>query len=173
MSNDVEYLTRTLGDTSGRIQLIGRQAIAAVSTHLVAQARREVLIQDPVLDATIYAQEPFVQAIKRLALERPSYCVRVLISDPRTALQRGHRLIELARRLTSRIAIQRVADDEPDQLEAMLIVDATGYMRRRLVERLEAVADYDDSVLARRWRLEFEQRWERSVADVELRQFVI
>jgi hypothetical protein len=173
MSNESEAFTRTLGVDSGRLRLARSQEIAGVSAHLAAQARRELLIHDPRLEPAIYDQTPFLQAVKQLALARPGLCVRVLLSDPRAAAQDGHRLIELARRLTSRIAIQRVADEDQGVLDALLIVDATGYVRRRLVDGMEAIADYDDSPAARRWRLEFEERWERSSTDTELRQLFI
>ncbi|MCK7576496.1 MAG: hypothetical protein MZV65_11765 [Chromatiales bacterium] len=144
-----------------------------MSAHIAAQARRELLIHDPRLDPGLYDQAPFLQAVKRLALARPGLCVRALLSDPRAAAQGGHRLIELARRLTSRIAIQRLADEDQGSLDAMIIVDTTGYVRRRLTDGMEAIADYDDSPTARRWRLEFEERWERSSADTELRRLLI
>ena len=173
MHNETESLTPTLGVDAGRLRLARRQEIAATSAHMAGQARRELLIHDPVLDPLVYDQESFLEAVKRLALARPGLCVRVLLSDPRTGAQGGRRLIELSRRLNSRIAIQRLADEDQDRLDALLIVDATGYVRRRLVDGLEAVADYDDSPSARRWRLEFEEFWERSSVDTELRQLFI
>lgn len=173
MPNESEPATRTLGIDAGRLRLAGRQEIAQVSAHMATQARHELLILDPRLDPGLYDQTPFLQAVKRLALARPRLCVRALLSDPRAAAQDGHRLIELARRLTSRIAIQRLADEDQGSLDALLLVDATGYVRRRLADGMEAIADYDDSPTARRWRLAFEERWERSSADTELRQLFI
>ena len=108
-----------------------------------------------------------------LALARPGVCVRVLLFDPRAATQSGHRLIELARRLTSRIAIRRVADEDQERLDAFLIVDETGYVHRRLAERLEAIADYADPPAARRLRQDFERLWEHGSVDSELRQLFI
>jgi hypothetical protein len=173
MSNEREPVMRTLGVDTGRLRLTCRQEIAEISAHMADQARRELLIHDPRLDPSLYDQMAFLQAVKRLALARPGLCVRALLSDSRSATQSGHRLIELARRLTSRIAIQRVADEDQDGFDALLIVDATGYVHRRLANGLEAIADYDDSPTARRWRLEFEERWERSSVDTEMRQLFI
>lgn len=168
-----ESVLKTLGVDSGRLRLTRTQEIAEVTANMAAQARRELLIQDLRLDPNLYDQTPFLQAVKSLALARPGVCVRALLSDSRAATQGGHRLIEMARRLTSRIAIQRLADEDQDTFEAVLIVDATGYVQRRPNSGLEAIADYDDSPTARRRRLEFEERWERSSVDTELRQLFI
>ena len=173
MPNEQAPLTRMLGVDAGRLRLANRQEIAGICAHMSAQARRELLIHDPALDPAVYDQGPFLQAVKRLALARPGLCVRALLQESRAAIQCGHRLLELARRLTSRIAIQCVADEDRDQLDAILIVDATGYVRRRLTDTADAVADYDDPPTARRWQLKFEECWERSRVDTELRQLFI
>lgn len=170
---ETKPLTRVLGVDNGRLRLARLQEIAETSAHMAAQARRELLIHDHALASALYDQAPFLQAVKQLALTRPGMCVRVLLSDPRVAAQGGHQLIELARRLSSRIAIQRLADEDQDWRDAWLIVDATGYVRRRLADGMDAIADYNDSATARRRRLEFEECWDRSRVDIELRQLFI
>ena len=168
MVNETEHPSRTPDVDAGRLTLRRRQEIAEISASLVARARREVLIQEPRLDPSLYDREPFLEAVRRLALDRPGLCVRVLLFDAHAANQRNHRLIELARRLTSRIAIQRVADEDQERFDAFLIVDEAGYVHRRLADEMDAVADYDDPPTARRLRQGFERLWERSSADVEL-----
>ncbi|MTW21602.1 hypothetical protein [Allochromatium palmeri] len=173
MPNETSLFSTAPDVGSRRLTLTGSQDIAGISADMAARARRELLIYGPTLDPVLYDQAPFLEAIRRLALERPGLCVRVMVFDPRAASQSGHRLIELARRLTSRIAIQRVADEDRDRLDAFLVVDERRYVRRRLADRLEAIADYDDPPAARRLVQEFERLWERSSVDAELRQLFI
>lgn len=173
MSREIDQPGGMLGTDAGRRTLAHGPEIAAISADMAAQARRELLIYGPTLDPALYDQASFLEAVRRLALARPGVCVRVLLFDPRAATQSGHRLIELARRLTSRIAIRRVADEDQERLDAFLIVDETGYVHRRLAERLEAIADYADPPAARRLRQDFERLWERGSVDSELRQLFI
>jgi hypothetical protein len=173
MPNEISILTQAPDIGGRRLTLTRSQDIAEISADMATRARRELLIYGPTLDPVLYDQEPFLEAVRRLALARPGFCVRVMLFDPRAASQGGHRLIELARRLTSRIAIQRVADEDRDRLDAFLIVDERRYVQRRLADRMEAAADYDDPPAARRLRQEFERLWERSSVDTELRQLFI
>ncbi|QGU34037.1 hypothetical protein E6P07_11815 [Thermochromatium tepidum ATCC 43061] len=173
MSGDIDRRMFRLGQDAGRRTLARSPEIAAISADMAAQARRELLIHDPRLEAALYDQIPFLEAVRRLALARPGFCVRVLLFDPRAATQVGHRLIELARRLTSRVTIRRVADEDQERLDAFLIVDETGYVHRPLAERMEAIADYANPRDARRMRQDFERLWERGSVDAELRQLFI
>lgn len=162
-----------LGVDHRALRLDHPQEIAAICAQMGAQARRELLLHDPLLEPALYDQWPFLEAVRQLALQRPALCVRILIFDPKAVNQRGHRLVELARRLSSRIAIQRVADEDQERLDAFLVIDATGYVHRPLAERMEAVADYCNPVFARRLVAEFEALWARSTPDLELRRLLI
>ncbi|MBK1718668.1 hypothetical protein [Thiocystis violacea] len=163
----------TLGHTKGLITLEGRKDIAEASADMAEQAARELLILSPSLEPALYDREPFPRAVRRLALARANLPVRVLVLDPRAASQTGHRLIELARRLTSRIAIQRLDEDDQARPDAFLVADGRGYIHRRLAANMEAVASFNDPLEARRLRGEFERLWERSRVDSELRRLFI
>jgi hypothetical protein len=147
--------------------------IRDIGIRMADQARRELLLFGPTLDPALYDQPPFLSALRRLALARADLPVRILIFDPRQAYLNGHRLIELAQRLTSRIVIRRVDEDDQDRPDAFLIADASGYVHRRIAATMEAVADFNNPAEAHRLRAIFEQIWERSAADSELRRLFI
>ncbi|NEX18989.1 hypothetical protein G3480_01435 [Thiorhodococcus mannitoliphagus] len=159
-----------LGTSRGSIELDRIAAIRDISALLASQARRELLVFGRTLESNIYDQEAFLDAVRQLALARPVLSVRILVFDPRDAATSGHRLVELARRLTSRIAIRRVDDDDRERLDAFLIADERGFIRRRLAETMEAVADFNAPLEARRLRSEFNLLWERGATDPELRR---
>ena len=173
MHESVHRANPSLGATKERLSLDDAKEIGQVSLDMAMQATRELLILGPTLDPSLYDHPPFAQAVQRLALARPNPSVRILLCDPRVAIQNGHRLIELARRLTSRIAILRIAEEDRDRTEAFLVADALGYVHRRQADRMEATANYNDALEARRLRLEFEQLWERGSTDPELRRLFI
>ncbi len=159
--------------SQGTAVLVGRAAIRDACLCLAQGARRELLILSRDLDPDFYDQAPFLAEVRRLALATPHLPVRALVYEPRVAVLAGHRLIDLARRLSSRIAIRRVAEDFRDRLDAFLIADGRGYCLRRLADRPEALASYAAPGDAGRLRAEFEPIWERSDADTELRRLHI
>jgi hypothetical protein len=154
----------------GAVTILGRASIRELSQRLAEQARRELLIFTSDLDPDYYDQAPFVEAVRRLALASPHQPVRVLLRDPRAVALKGHRLIALARQLTSRIAVRRLGEDFKDRQDAFLIADGRGYCLRRSADAAEAVADPDGAQQARLLRAEFEQMWEHGDVDSELRR---
>jgi hypothetical protein len=140
----------------------------------VAQtARRELLLFDRTLDLDLYSAHAFIEAVKRLALARPDAPVRVLLSHPGQGVQSATQIVGLAQRLTSRIAIRRLADDAPSPPDAFLIADERAYLKRPFAERSEGIADLHGRMEARRLRADFEQMWEHAEVDVELRRLLL
>lgn len=154
----------------GLFRLADRSSIRAAGVRLAQQARREILIFSRDLDSDLYDQIPFLDAVRQLALETPRLPVRVLVFEPLLPVVAGHRLIELSRRLSSRISIRRVADAFRDRVDAFLIVDARGYCLRHLADRPEAVVAFHAPREARRLRAVFEQIWQLSDGDSDLRR---
>lgn len=170
---DVDVPDEAEDRPKGPVTLLGRLPIRELSQRLAEQARREILIFSGDLDPDYYDQAPFVEALRRLCLAGPRQCVRILLGDPRAVALKGHHLIGLARQLTSRIAIRHLADDFKDRPDAFLIADGQGYCVRRLADIAEAVADLNGPREGRLLRAEFEQMWERSDVDNELRRLFL
>lgn len=157
----------------GPITLSGAEPIHAAVQRLAAQARRELLILSGDLDPDYYDSLPFIEAVRRLCLASPQLPVRILLGDPRAVALRGHRLIALARQLSSRIAIRRLGEESKDRQDAFLIADGRGYCVRRVANTAEAIADMDGPRQARLLRAEFDQLWERGDVDSELRRLFL
>ncbi|WP_296807784.1 hypothetical protein [Thiocapsa sp.] len=137
---------------------------------VVAQAaRRELLVFDRTLDLDLYNTHAFIEAAKRLALARPNTPVRALLSHPEQGLKTGNQIVGLAQRLTSRIAIRRLAD-VPSRPDAFLISDERAYLKRPDAEGGEGILDMHGRMEARRLRADFEQMWEHAEVDAELRR---
>ena len=173
-AQDPYFAEYQLGISSGTIALDRRSAIRTASCTMAQQARRELLLFDRSLEADLYDNSPFVDAIRRLALGRQGISVRLLLLDPRsTAAKSSPRLLELTRQLTSRIALQRASDEDKERLDAFLIADERGYVRRRNADLMDAVVDFNDPLGARKLRTEFDELWSRSEADPEFRRLLL
>jgi hypothetical protein len=157
--------------TSDGPRLLGtRSEILDAGTAVAREARHELLVFDRTLDLDLYNGQAFIEAVKTLALSRPDAPVRVLLSHPEKGAQSGNRIVGLAQRLTSRIAIRRLTEDMPDRPDAFLVGDERAYLKRPLAEITEGIADMHGRREARRLRADFEQMWEHAETDIELRR---
>lgn len=164
-------LTHPIPDPQpGPLVLGDQDSIQTMQIHLARQAKRQLLIFTRDLDPYYFDQIPFLDAVRKLALARPYWPVRVLLLESRPPVSRGHRLIGLARQLTSRIGIRRPPEDFRDRTDAFLVVDGRAYCRRPLASAHEAIADLNAPREARLIRADFERMWERSEDDLELRR---
>ncbi len=162
-----------LGISAGQLWLDRRELIRNLGAQMANQAHRELLLFSHALDPDLYDQRPFLDALQTLALARPDLPVRILLYDSQTPCQNGHRLIELARRLTSRIAIRRVENDDQKRQDAFLIADRCGYIYRQIAGTMEAIADFNSPGEAGRLRTTFIQLWDRGTTDLQMRQLFI
>ena len=128
---------------------------------------------DRTLDVDLYNTEELIEAVKRLALAQPNAPVRVLLSHPDKYNQSGSRIVVLAQRLTSRIAIRRLSEDTPDRPDAFLIGDGRAYLKRPFAEGSEGMADLHGRREARRLCADCEQMWEHAEADIEVRRLLL
>ncbi|MGH8172156.1 MAG: GNAT family N-acetyltransferase [Rhodanobacteraceae bacterium] len=149
------------------------QAVAAIA-ELLADAAHDMAIYSRDLDPDLLDIPAIVDAIKRIALSGRRARVRVLVQDPRKPMSDGHRLIAIAQRLPSVIEF-RVPQDEQDRqyASAFLITDRRGYLFRLLASRNEGEGSTYAPGRHAQLREYFDQVWERSTPNEELRQLAI
>jgi hypothetical protein len=135
------------------------------------QSKLDIFSRD--LDAGPYDQARFLKALGALCLGNREARVRILVRDPMTAVKRGHRLIELSRRLSSSIEIRQPHPDYQHYNEAFLVADNCGLIHRTLSDRYEGSANFYDPVEAERKTKFFTEIWERSEAHPDLRRLYI
>jgi len=153
------------------LRLEGLDALRAHSVRLISQARRQLCIQTPDLEASCYDTLEVEAAIKRLLLGNPRHRVRLLINDSASAVRQGHRLIALAQRLTSNLLIRRPpTDQQPDG--ACLIVDDLALLRRTS-SAPNGFVRYGDRAAVKVQQQVFDRLWAISQPDQELRRMVL
>jgi predicted GNAT family N-acyltransferase len=145
------------------------QARVAIA-GLLADAKYELAIYTRDLDPFLLDTTAALDAIKRVALSGRHARVRVIVQDPRKAVADGHRLVALAQRLPSSIAIRTPVDEQDLQYAAaFLLNDRRGYLFRPLGNRPDGEGStYAPGRHAQLAAL-FDQVWERSAPSEELR----
>lgn len=153
----------TPGKPEPRIELIsGRNGYAQKALELASSARLELVIFSYELDPKLYGEEAFVEAVKKFLLSGDRARLRGLVNSPQSAVRSSNRLIELAKRLSSRIEFRQLPEDRLEQRDEYLVCDARHYIHRRDPRDLEA-RSYSDAPLDTRDLLKtFEAIWQES-----------
>ena len=97
-----------------------------------------------------------------------SAVAQVLIHDSARVVNRGHRIIELARRMPSKIKIRKVMSEYADEDRSWVIADDSTWILPDHREHAGVASSYNP-VDAERLRQDFDRIWERSLPDPELR----
>lgn len=158
-----------LGRDAGTIPLRDAEDFRRTSRHMTEQATRQLDIFTYDLDSRVYDKKPFLKAVKALALSTGNARIRILLQSNERVQKEGHRLVDLARKLPSRIEIRRHNPEYIDHGENFMVVDATGYVRRRQHSQYEGEADFNDRRKAESYRDLFSAIWECSEPDSDLR----
>ncbi|MBT8446932.1 MAG: acyltransferase [Gammaproteobacteria bacterium] len=150
-----------LGASSNEMEFDTSDEHRTVAVAMVSQARRTVDIASRHLDPALYDNAAFHDAVKALALSGPHCRIRMLISDPGPLLSRGHRLLDLARQLTSYISLRQPGREHRQFNEGWLLVDNIGYVRRKFADRFEGVCDFANARVTSELGDRFDEMWER------------
>lgn len=140
---------------------------------LIEQARRSLNIYTPDLEPWLYNHSCIQQACSHFLLAHPRNRLRILVGDSSRAVKQGHRLVTLARRLTSNLAIRKFHPDYPMQTCAFLIADNCGVLVRPEPNQFSGHALYRDPGRARQRQRLFDNAWDHSLSDPDLRSFLL
>lgn len=159
-----------LGESADNLAIETLDECAAVSLALAQQAARTLHIFTRDLDARLYDKEPFLEAVRQLAIRSRFSEIRILVQGADQAVKNGHRLIELARHLSSYIQIRAVHPEYRDYNQAFLVADERGFLLRSLADRFEGKANFHDPMEARELVRFFTKVWEASSRDPQLQR---
>ena len=166
--NDLQK--QILGENRELIRLESREDNRLAANRMIEQGQFTLRLFTPNLDPRIFDTNEFVAAVKNLALTSTHSKVYILIIDPTQAVTRGHRIVELARKISSHIFIHRADEEDRDRIDSFMVVDDVGSIHRPHAERYEGSVEFNNPGRARLLTKEFKDAWERSVPEPELRR---
>ena len=162
-----------LGENSLEFEVERLTEASAVAHALAAQARRTLLLHTEDLEPAIYDESAFLDAVSQLARTHSQSRIWILIHDARKVVQHGHRLIEIARRLSSVIQLRRPAPQYRNYHESLLLADGCGYLHRPIAARYEGTANFHDPGKVADFEKYFMEVWERSEPDEEIKRLYL
>ena len=141
--------------------------------HLLQQSQNSIDIFSHLLDHRIFDQGAVLDAIRNLVVGSTRASVRILVSEPQFMISHGHRIIELARRLSSHIEIRKTHQHYAHTRHMFVIADQRGYVYKESDERYEGLVNFNDPAKCREWRTTFNEAWEHSQAISDFRRLHI
>ena len=137
---------------------------------LAESASRYLYILSPTLDFRVFDHSALEEAITALARRSRQTEVRILIADPRPLVQRGHRLLNLARRLPSKVQLRALAEHPEWRGETLVIRDRDGVLYKPGDSDKEGFYEPDSRASTRRHLELFQELWRQGTQGPELRR---
>jgi len=138
--------------------------------ELISKGRRILRLYCSDLDHDIYDFDDISTAVSALARVSRNSEIRILIKDTQPAIKRGHRLLDLSRRLSQLVEIRKFTLDSEELPPHVLLIDDFGVMIRTIDDAIDSgFGSFDDRGLNKSLALIFDELWHRSQSDYDLR----
>lgn len=159
-----------LGESETFVRLDGLESFMRAQQLLVNQARRELFIVTPDFEPERYNEPAFADALSAFVRRSRFSDARILLGDPTIAVRWGHKVVTLGRRLTSKLSIRQLHEEDARAMEAWMVVDDIGLLRREGREGFTGALFSRAIPHAQRARREFLEMWDRSSEIPDFRQ---
>lgn len=146
----------------------GRSGFRDAAVRAVAQAQMQIALFSQSLDRDIYGTEEFIAPLTAFLLAHERAQLRVLLRHSAGAALAGHRLVELGRRLSSRIAFRSLSQERQLEYE-LLVVDESAVLLRETPQEVTARYWSHAPLLARERLRGFEALWQDATPSAESR----
>lgn len=164
-----------LGETDIRVELSHLVMLQNAAITLLAQSKREILIVTPDLEHARFDNDAFINALSAFSRSSRYTVTRLLIANPSMAVTEGHRLVKLARKLSSLIDIRQLHDDDIDvsQAQAWIVADDIGLLRCTNRDPWQGSLLPKGTPYAQQARSRFMEWWERGTEIQDFRELGI
>lgn len=168
--DDIDIPSLVLGEDETFLEPTAVSENRDIALAMARQARRHLYLFSPDLDPAVYGNAGFAEAVSALVRSSERAHVHILVQDSTRAAKDGHRLVDIAQHLSSKIRIHRPDREYADVRGTFLVADELGYLYRTVADRYEGQASFSDRKRARELNRYFEQIWQRSEPDPQLRR---
>jgi predicted GNAT family N-acyltransferase len=135
----------------------------------LAAPSRTIRLYSQELDHALFDRADVTEALSAFVRHGPPARLQVLIHSSHAIVSRGHQLLELARRLDSKIEIRKVPDELATDRSSFVLADERGYFLMPDHREYQSMANAYDPVQTERLAERFDYLWDRSESDPDLR----
>ena len=140
---------------------------------MISQARQNIDLFTRNLDPSILDNNEITEAIMAFIKISSNSRLRILLSDPHSAVQHGHRLIEISRKFSSFVTIRETNEEYKSRPCSFMIVDGRAMIYRPHADAYTAMVHFRAEQESRRNAELFNEIWERSEPVSEIRRLFI
>lgn len=144
-----------------------------LAVELCDSASRYIRILSPTLDREVFDNTQLCDAISKLARRSRHSDIRILVSNSRPMVEHGHRLLTLAQRIPSLIHIQKLSHHPQLNDDTMVIRDSDGVLFKPAGSDHQGLYEPESKATVARYVEKFDELWDRSERDINLRQMQI
>ncbi len=159
-----------LGQNDDLIRINTRDDCQQLTLAMARQARRSLNIFSHDLEPALYNSPSFYEATRDVIGADPNSLIRILIYDISGTINKGHRLLDLASRLSSRVQIRKLTKKYH---HAFMVADSIGVVDRRRAERYEGTASFNAPGWAQNLEVFFNGVWDQSSRTSEVHSLKI
>ena len=146
------------------------QPYGELALHLANKANRYLRIYSPQLDHDVFDIAAFADAISSLSRRSRHSDIKILINDSSTIIKRGHRLLDLSRRLSSFIKIQKISSHPEVTADTFMVKDLDGVIYSPAQPDRLGFYEPASRASSQKFIDKFDLLWSKSQPDPELRQ---
>ena len=169
-SENKNYKIKT---NDGDISLSSRDEVKIINIAMTQQTSRNIDILSKHLDSGIFDNLDFIEAIKKLSISSKFTKIRILIKDSEPMTRDCHRIIDLIQQLTSSIEVRKITDEYKSYNEAFTLFDGKGIVFLRHADRYDGFANFNRPRTVTELSNYFNEVWEHSTPDANLRRLYI
>lgn len=162
-----------LGEDSDSWLFDSEAALIDLMDSIANQASQQLWLYDQHLEHDLYDRFRLREILSALARRHRFSEVRILIHDDKPLVKRRHQIIELMKRLPSKVELRLVNQDYPFEEQPFLIADRQAVLYRHEFGKPAGFAQLASSGRARLLAENYQRMWDAGTASKEFRQLSI
>lgn len=156
-----------------RVTLDSADAFREEALKLAAEAQRKIRIFSRELDPRVYDNEAFHRMLFDFGRAHPHAEIHILVQSPKLLAQNSHRLLHLYHNLPSRIQMRALNPSIRSLHNEFMVVDHTGILYKQGLDGYAGYVVHHAPLEATELADNFDDMWEHSEQDPELRKLPI
>lgn len=166
----IDLTSHRLGETDQLIDIDSKDDLKQLILAMSQQAQHRILIFSHHLEDSLFDNEELYEAIKNLAIKTRRTHIQIIVQDTKPLTSQGHRLLQLARRVSSHMSIKLAAKEHQEIIKTFIIYDDCGYIIQSNPDRYDGVGNFYAPLKTRQLYEQFEDIWTRAIIDSSLRR---
>ena len=162
-----------LGVTEGEIPVDDRAMNVAAVHKLASSAVHDINIISRNLNHQIFDRSDIVEAFSKFIRKNRNASVRIILFDNTNVIKDGHRLINLADRVPSKITIRKLPKEYNYYNESLMTADSKGFIHNPQSDRYEGNVSFNNHIVCTELNKIFTDHWHQSEVSPDLRRVSI